>query len=36
MENEIRSMERRMLNMEIGLGDLAPPKRKTGLKILGK
>jgi hypothetical protein len=36
MENEIRSMERRMLNMEIGLGDLAPPKRKTGLKIMGK
>ena len=36
MENEIRSMERRMLNMEIGLGDLAPPKRRIGLKIMRK
>lgn len=36
MENELKSMERRMVNMEIGLGDLTPPKRKIGLKIMGK
>ena len=36
MESEIRSMERRMVNMEISLGDLAPPKRRIGLKIMGK
>jgi hypothetical protein len=36
MESEIRSMEKRMVSMEIGLGDLAPPKRKFGLKITRK
>lgn len=36
MENEFKSMEKRMVNMEIGLGDLTPPKRKVGLKIMNK
>ncbi|KFH61780.1 hypothetical protein MVEG_12363 [Podila verticillata NRRL 6337] len=36
MENEIKSMEKRMVNLEIGLGDLTPPKKKVGLKIMGK
>lgn len=38
MENELKSMERRMVNMEIGLDGLTPsPKKKPGMKkVMGK
>lgn len=36
MVSEIKYMEKRMVNMEIRLGDLTPPRKKTGLKIAYK
>jgi predicted RNase H-like nuclease (RuvC/YqgF family) len=33
MESQLQSIQRKMADMEIGLGDLTPPRKKIGFKI---